>query len=247
VKARWVMSIGGGRLLRMSGLVLLAAACAALWIPGRATAATPAVSITPVSGAGPSGQYTDGEVVAVSVKGNSTFVPGSKVNILECADPQGSAANLPKSIATCDGDTIQGDTVLVGTDGSVSESNYTIYQLPSATLGERPDGQPVCDDTNQCVLYVGENQNDFTQPKLFSAAFVVTGAAIAPAPATAGTTVPSGGDSSTTSTSQPLASATTQSTLAVTGVSGALQVLALIGAALLVLGCVGRRWMKAGA
>ena len=231
----------------MFGFGVLAGVGSAMLTQGVAAAAAPVVSITPAAGAGPSGQFQDGEIVAISVKANSTFVPGSKVNILECADPQGTVANLPKSIATCDGDTIQGDTVLVDTDGSVSESHYTMYQLPSATLGERPDGQPVCDATNQCVLYVGENQNDFTQPKLFSAAFVVTGEATAPSVSTPSTTITSGESPSATSTPQALAANTPQSTLAVTGMSGALQVLVLIGTALLVLGCVGRRRMRAGA
>ena len=86
-----------------------------------------------------------------------------------------SADKLPEQFSACDENTIQGDSIIVQPNGSFSESSYVIYRLPSAVLGEGKSGQPVCDDTHQCVLYVGENQNDFTQPKVFSEPFVVTG------------------------------------------------------------------------
>jgi hypothetical protein len=242
------MSPTSARLARVSGLALFSAVVTLGLCPARGDAATPAVTIAPRQGTSAPGSYQDGEVVTVSVKDNSTFTPGSKVNILECADPQGTAANLPKSINTCDGDTIQGDTVLVQPGGGISESHYTIYLLPSTVLGERPDGQPVCNGTNECVLYVGQNQNDFTQPKLFSPPFTVTaatsGAGTAAAGAGAGgssavSTVPATtaapSSSSSASTSDP------QSSLAFTGTGGSAPWLVGVGALLLVLGAAGRR------
>ena len=72
----------------------------------------------------------------------------------------------------CDGNTIQGISILVANDGSFSESTYQVYALPSPVLGEQPNAQPICNQTNYCVLYVGQNQNDFTAPKVFSAPFL---------------------------------------------------------------------------
>ena len=88
--------------------------------------------------------------------------------------PGGSAANLPKDITTCDGNTIQGTTILVANDGSFSDSSYQVYMLPNSVLGEQPNDKPICNQTNYCVLYVGQNQNDFTAPKVFSAPFLIT-------------------------------------------------------------------------
>ena len=143
----------------------------------------PDVTVSP----GPTnGSYRDQQVVRVSVGANRTFTPNSRVVILECADPGGSAANLPTSISACDENTIQPDTTVVHADGSFSETAYTIYALPNAQLGEQSNWQPVCGANHPCVLFVGEDQNDFSQAKSFSAPFEVTGGAAASSPAASG-------------------------------------------------------------
>ena len=96
------------------------------------------------------------------------------MKILECADPGGAQANLPKDDSTCDGNTIQGISILIGSDGSFSDTTYQVYMLPSQTLGEQSNFKPICNQTNDCVLYVGQNQNDFTAPKVFSAPFLIS-------------------------------------------------------------------------
>ena len=54
-------------------------------------------------------------------------------------------------------------------------ADYYIDKLPSVALGENPkDSLPVCDTSHPCVLYVGEDWNDFSKPKVFSAPFTVT-------------------------------------------------------------------------
>ena len=40
-------------------------------------------------------------------------------------------------------------------------------------MGEQANFKPICNQTNYCVLYVGQNQNDFTAPKVFSAPFLI--------------------------------------------------------------------------
>lgn len=127
----------------------------------------------------PSGTYSlgapfsSGQAVQVQIPANSVLQPGHAVNILECSDPGGSPANLPTSIADCDGNTIQGPTVLVNGDGSVNVSGYPVYALPDVNIGDTPTQTPVCNVSNPCVLYIGQAQNDFTQPHVFSAPFVV--------------------------------------------------------------------------
>ena len=54
-------------------------------------------------------------------------------------------------------------------------SNYTLYALPDTiSLGEGPSG-PACGQTaaTECILYIGNDQDDFTQPHLWSAPFYI--------------------------------------------------------------------------
>jgi hypothetical protein len=141
-------------------------------------ASPPSVSITP----GPlGGKFGDGQVVRVSVGPNSLFAPHSRVVILQCADPGGDVSHLPLSLVGCDENTVQGDTTLVQSDGSFVEPSYSLYALPSKVLGEQSNWQPICNPTNDCVLFVGQDQNEFSKPKLFSRPFLMSSAA---APAT---------------------------------------------------------------
>ncbi len=117
----------------------------------------------------------DGQAVTVAVGANKTYVPLIAVNIIECSDPGGKVSNLPKTLLHCDEDTIQGNSVIAKPNGSIHESGYTIYRLPTSVLGEGKTTTPICDSTHECVLYVGQDQNDFTKPKIFSAPFFVTG------------------------------------------------------------------------
>jgi hypothetical protein len=118
--------------------------------------------------------FSSGQNIEVTIPANSNLQPGLKVNILECADPAGNPANLPTDITGCDGSTVQGDTALVRSDGSVLYQNYNVFALPDSTsLGESPSDAPACDLSNECVLYVGENENDFTAPHVFSQPFYV--------------------------------------------------------------------------
>ena len=130
--------------------------------------AAPGLTITP-------GPYHDGQRISVSVGPNHYFKPYSRINIIECADPGATAKNLPTSILACDGDTIQGNTILVQHDGSFSEHGYLVYALPNASqLGEASDTRPICNGNHACVLYVGQNQEKFTAPKIWSPPFTVS-------------------------------------------------------------------------
>lgn len=130
----------------------------------------PAVTLTPA----PSPSLRGGQVVGVSVGPNKYFTPYSRIEILECADPGGQAANLPTSDLACDGNTTAGFSVLVNKDGSFSTNRYQLYSLPNSVLGEPHDNLPVCNATHMCVLYVGQDQTNFHSPKVFSAPFTVS-------------------------------------------------------------------------
>jgi hypothetical protein len=122
--------------------------------------------------------FASGQVIDVKIPPNSTFRPGAGIKILECGAPHGV---LPTDPSACDGLTIQPDTVLAQRDGSVNytrtatTSGYTVYAVPNYhSLGENKDGSPVCNTTHLCVLYVGQNQLDFTAPHFWSEAFKVS-------------------------------------------------------------------------
>jgi hypothetical protein len=149
----------------MGGVFLLAALALTVGTPAGAFTA-PALKMT-------SGPYHSLQSISLSVGPNHFFKPYSHVNVLECADPKGKKNNLPTSVRTCDGNTIEGDTILVQKDGSFSAHGYELVALPNVALGESADDEPVCSQKSSCVLYVGENQENFTAPKLFSPPFLI--------------------------------------------------------------------------
>ncbi len=252
------------RMGAVAGLLWLMATVTAMVWPSVASASTtPTVAISPSASA-----YANGQTVSVSVGPNSLFTPASRVVILECSDPGGSVANLPTSFSSCDGNTVEADSVIVEANGSFSESAYTLYALPNAVLGEQANWQPVCSPTQPCVLYVGENQNDFTKPKVFSQPFTFTSTAptiagggsapststSAPGSGASGSGASGSGASGTTGAGGPgtgtdsAPAVTGTGTLAFTGPPAYLAALAALGAALVGIGTLGRlaarRWER---
>ena len=123
------------------------------------------------------GPYHEGETINLSVGANRYFKPYSRIIIIECADPGGKKGALPVNVDTCDGNTVQSNSVLVNTNGSFSDTTYTMYVLPNETeLGETPDDRPICNAKHDCVLYVGEDQENFTWPKIWSHPFTIESA-----------------------------------------------------------------------
>jgi hypothetical protein len=163
---------GSGRLRRLgiAAAAIAAGAPVIAWQAAAGGAPLPALAMSPAPGTAP---YRAGQAIKLSVGPNHYFTPFSRVVILQCADRKGRAENLPKDDSTCDGNTVQGDSVLVNKDGSFREAAYQLFALPDPVLSERPTARPVCDRSHYCVLYVGQNQNNFKAPKLFSAAFTI--------------------------------------------------------------------------
>jgi hypothetical protein len=218
---------------------------------------TPTLTITPSAGGHP---YTSGQSIRISVGPNSRFTPNYRIEVLECAAPKGV---LPVDDTTCDGNSTQSGSVLVNADGSFEVPAYTLYQLPNAVLGEPANHLPVCDSTRECVLYIGQDQNDFNQPKVLSGTFTVGGSSSlasggtpSPGPATvapgaSGSTAPGTSSGSSSAATAPQSAAVTLSpqtgsssqgggVLAYTGIAG-IPWLVGIGVWMILAGAVGIR------
>ncbi len=162
-----------GAVIALVGAVIVSAGA----FGGSASAQTaPTVTLTPSSG------FQDQQIIEVSVGPNTLFQAGQDIKILECADGA-------SGVNQCDSETLNADSVTAASDGSFDDKKYQIFALPSAALGEPPSSKPVCDATHECELYVGVDQNDFSQPMLFSSAFTIGAATTTTTGATTTTTV----------------------------------------------------------
>ena len=142
-------------------------------------AAQPTGTVTP-------GPFDSGQNINVVVPTNQAFGLDAGVNIVECSAPNGVVPTLP---IKCDGNTLQ-NGAQVAADGSFTFNGYTVYALPDSVSLQEGSGGPQCGNTaaTECILYIGENQNDFTAPHLWSQPFFVN-----PDPTDSGTINPGDG------------------------------------------------------
>jgi len=161
------------------GSTLLVAAALTITLSTRASAlgsgSTVPTAIQTVGTVTTGTPYSSGQNVDIVIPANTVLTPTAlDVNIVECEAPGGVVPTDPSS---CDGETIQGASIHPRSDGSIdlqaqTKSLYTLYDLPDLLkLGETSG--PVCNLTNECVLYIGQNQNDFTQPHFWSSPFYI--------------------------------------------------------------------------
>ncbi len=125
--------------------------------------------------------FSSGQGINIVIPANSVFTGAAataNVNILECSAPNGVA---PTSPTACDGNTQQGDSFAPNSDGSINYQAenagdlYPVYALPdNILLGEGTSG-PACGTTaaTECILFIGDNQADFTSPHVWSQPFFV--------------------------------------------------------------------------
>jgi hypothetical protein len=240
---------------------LLAAACSNH--AGASTLVSGPVTLTAKSSANASTPWGSGQVIDITVAANSTlslsnlehqggYTGEPAMKAVECDDPGGTTANLPL-VPTfhCDGSTIL-STTYINADGSFRLDNYPVYALPdSVTLGESSDGKPVCGtQSNECVLYIGPDQEDFSKPHLFSAPFLVTTnsndkpSAAAPIPVTSSGSAGASIAASSGSNGGATADGSGGGTLAFTGPFPATSLLILLGALMALVGTVGRRTLR---
>jgi Bacterial Ig-like domain (group 1) len=120
--------------------------------------------------------FTSGQTVNIVVAANHVLPANTSLDVVECSAPDGA---IPTSPAACDGNTIQGPQLESNADGSVNFQTYTqspfsVVALPDLNLGETPGSGPQCGDTTatECIICIGDNHLDFTQPHVWSQPFV---------------------------------------------------------------------------
>ena len=167
-------------LFQSVGIGLLVAAVVALGLVATAGATVNSGDIVP-NAAQATGTFTasapfdSGQNINVVIPANAAFASpdnSTAKKIVECAAPNGV---VPTNTAACDGLTVQGASVVAAADGHFTLTGYTVYALPnSVSLGESPGG-PVCGSTapSECILYIGDDYNDFTKPHLWSSPFFI--------------------------------------------------------------------------
>lgn len=227
------------RAVRLSGTIV-ASVGATVVIMGLGTsgarAATPTVTLPP-------GPLHDQQTITLSGSGfpSQSQLP-TGLQIIECSDPGGVAANLPTDAASgCEGITLNPTQVNTDSNGAFHAS----YQI----LALNPQISSItCDASNFCVLWVGQDYNNaFTDgPHAFSAPFEVLPAGgsvptTTPAPTTAATTTaqPTGTPSVAPATGND-ATVDQGPILASTGLPGRTLVVVGVGGLLTLLGVAGR-------
>jgi hypothetical protein len=179
---QWSREWRSWRTLQLVGMALLTMVAVTVCVAEFAGAAPTEGQSVPDS-AVPVGTFTagqpfsSGQLINVVVPTNSLFVANTNVNILECSAPNGV---IPISPNACDGDTIQGPSVAPNADGSINyqsatSSLYPVFFTPDSAIGDTASS-PACGNTaaTECILFIGDNQGDFTQPHVWSQPFFVT-------------------------------------------------------------------------
>jgi hypothetical protein len=177
-----------GRVAVVLGATSVTCLAFALTLSGPAGAATPTQgsivpnSAVPVGTVTAGTPFSSGQLINVVVGPNSVFQGAAatqNVQILECAAPNGVP---PTSPTACDGETQQSDSFAPQADGSFNYQAqnagdlYTLYALPDNPTFSEPKGGPACGNTlaTECILFIGDNQGDFTSPHVWSQPFMVT-------------------------------------------------------------------------
>jgi hypothetical protein len=170
---RKLLSSLSKRMLLVGSLVIV---CVTAGLVGLASADIPngsqipdsAVPISPFTAGTP---FSSGQTISVVVPTNTVLPAHQDVVIAECAAPDDV---IPTLTSACDTATATQQTIFPS-GGAIDYKNFQVFALPDVyTLGESPTGQPVCDLTDECVLYIGNNVEDFTQPHFWSQGFFVS-------------------------------------------------------------------------
>ncbi len=169
----WLFSMAIAALLSFAATLGFVTIAGAVGPSSGDTVSGAAAAVSPFTAGIP---FSSGQGINIVVPANSIFVPTTGLNVVECTTLPG---NLPPTDTSfCDGLTINGPPLFPNGDGSVNFRSYTgstypVFALPdSISLGETPGG-PQCSVTVACVLYIGDNQNDFTAPHVWSQPFYV--------------------------------------------------------------------------
>jgi hypothetical protein len=173
------------RSLQRAGLALLFVTALVACVDGLAGAAAPTEgsivpdAATPIGPVTP-GPFSSGQGIDVVVPANAIFSPTANILIVECSAPNGVIPILPSA---CNGDTVNGNSVEPNADGSIdyqaeTSSPFQVFATPDSAIGDQ-SSSPACGETSatECILYIGNNQNDFTQPHVWSQPFFIAASA----------------------------------------------------------------------
>jgi hypothetical protein len=157
------------------GLLALAAPAGATNLPSGSQVPNGVQAINPDPTSGqtitPGTPFSSGQTVTVQAP-SGPFTPGTNIVLVECEAPNGV---LPTKTSECDpGNTQSADSILAGSNGGFTYSNYQLYALPD-TGGQLGPSTITCGDTaaTECVVGMFYDYDSFTDPTLFSQPFLI--------------------------------------------------------------------------
>lgn len=211
---RWLQVVGAALVLLASVSFVIARGHGALAAPNPPTA-----TVTPNTGLTDPTNGVPGEQVSVAA---TNFPADTVLTAEECS---GTTSSPPTDNSSCNGTT---ETLSPLTDASGATTfNTRVFVLPDASAAFH-NSLINCDANNPCVLYVGVDATDFTQPKAFVNLGFATAATTTTTSSTT-TTVPSSTTSTTTATTSTTAGSS--STSSTTGGSSSSTAMPTLGSA----------------
>jgi hypothetical protein len=116
--------------------------------------------------------FSSGQQITVSVPANTLLPHATSIHIVQCEAGPGGAP--PTGTPNCDNLTQYPNTVVVNSDGSLNVTDFDVFALPSAALGETASNPTVCGGAiDPCLLYIGPDQTNMGLPHVWSQAFSV--------------------------------------------------------------------------
>ena len=175
-KGRWAEGRRTWRPIVAVGVAALVASSLGLAVTGVAHAdlvtnqqITAAVAQAPFTAGTP---FSSGQQITVSVPANTLLPHATSIHVLECV--AGAAGAPPTGTPNCDVLTQYPNTAVVAADGSLTISDFDVFALPSAALGESASNPTVCGNSaTPCILYIGPDQTNPALPHVWSQAFSV--------------------------------------------------------------------------
>ena len=120
----------------------------------------------------PGTPFASGQQITVSVPANTLLPQHTNIHIVMCDAGPGGAP--PTGAFQCDNNTQYANTAVVNADGSLTITDFNVYALPSAALGETASNGTQCgSSTNECILYIGPDQSVSSLPHVWSQGFQV--------------------------------------------------------------------------
>ncbi len=130
---------------------------------------------TPSGSSTPGKPFSSGQTITINVPANTVLPGDTNVLIEECSAPNGV---IPSLSSACDSNTVDSDTITPNSDGpgdgSFTYSTYQVFALPDTLIGDTGSSSVHCGPTaaTECMLYIGDNVQDFTQPHFWSQPFL---------------------------------------------------------------------------